>query len=125
MIEKEITIGGVAVKIGYCFATELAFKQYTGVNIEDMDTKNPEHIIYIILSAIVSYYEGSGEQSPIKDNDLMYKAKPTELVAALTEVFKMRAEWYGIPKGDEEKPADADEERQKNAPTPTTSTSCS
>ena len=101
MITKEISSGGGAVKIGYCFATELAFKQYTGVNIEDMDTANPEHIVYIILSAIVAYYEGSGEESPVKDNDLMYKAKPTELVAALTEVFKMRAEWYELPKGEE------------------------
>jgi hypothetical protein len=106
MITNEITIGGVAVKIGYCFATELAFKQYTGVNIEDMDTQNPEHIIYLILAAIVAYYEGSGEQSSVKDNDLMYKAKPTELVAALTEVFKMRAEWYEMPKGEDVKPAD-------------------
>lgn len=120
MIEKEITIGGVAVKICYCFATEIAFKQYTGVNIENMDTANPEHIIYIILSAIVSYYEGSGEQSPVKDNDLMYKAKPTELVAALTEVFKMRAEWYELPKGEEtavssDESEKKEEQEQKNA----------
>lgn len=118
MITKEITIGGVAVKIGYCFATELVFKQYTGVNVENMDTANPEHIIYIILSAIVSYYEGSGEESPVKDNDLMYKAKPTELVAALTEVFKMRAEWYEIPKGEETAVSSESQENaeaQKNA----------
>ena len=119
MIEKEITIGGVAVKIGYCFATELAFKQYTGVNIEDMDTANPEHIIYMILSAIVAYYEGSGEESPVKDNDIMYKAKPTELVAALAEVFKMRAEWYELPKGEDttvsSDSSEEDTEAQKNA----------
>lgn len=106
MIEKEITIGGKQVKIGYCFATELVFKQYTGVNIEDMDMQNPEHIIYFILSAIIAYYEDSCEQSPVKDTDLMYKAKPAELVAALTEVLKIRAEWYEVPKGDDEKPAD-------------------
>jgi hypothetical protein len=117
MIEKEITIGGVAVKIGYCFATELAFKQYTGVNIEDMDTANPEHIIYIILSAIVSYYEGSGGGSPVKDNDLMYKAKPTELIAALTEVFKMRAEWYELPKGEDATvSSDSSEEKEEQEP---------
>lgn len=117
MIEKEITIGGVAVKIGYCFATELAFKQYTGVNVENMDTQNPEHIIYIILSAIVSYYEGSGGESPVKDNDLMYKAKPTELIAALTEVFKMRAEWYELPKGEYTTvSSDSSEEKEEQDP---------
>ena len=115
MIENEISIGGVAVKIGYCFATELAFKQYTGVNIEDMDTANPEHIIYFILSAIVAYYEGSGEESPVKDNDLMYKAKPTELVAALTEVFKIRAEWFELPKG-EETTASSDSSEEDTTP---------
>ena len=115
MITKEITIGGVAVKVGYCFATELVFKQYTGVNIEDMDTANPEHIIYVILSAIVAYYEGSGEESPVKDNDLMYKAKPTELVTALTEVFKIRAEWYELPKG-EETTASSDSSEEDTAP---------
>jgi hypothetical protein len=119
MEKKEIIIGGVAVKIGYCFATELAFKQYTGVNIEDMDTQNPEHIIYLILSAIVSYYEGSGEASPVKDTDLMYRAKPAELVAALTEVFKLRKEWYQVPKGEDanDNPDDnpEDGEKPKNA----------
>lgn len=121
MEQKEITIGGVSVKIGYCFATELAFKQYTGVGVEEMDTQNPEHIIYMILSAIVAYYEGSGETSPVKDTDLMYKAKPAELVAALTEVFKMRREWYEVPKGDNsgddsaEEHEEGDGEEPKNA----------
>lgn len=119
MIKKEITICGIAVTIGYCFATELAFKQYTGVNIDEMDTTNPEHIIYLILSAILPCYESDGEKSPVKDSDLMYEAKPGELVAALTEVFKLRAEWYQVPKGDEVKGNDDgnnDEEAQpKNA----------
>lgn len=120
MIEKEITIGGVAVKIGYCFATELAFKQYTGVNIEELDTQNPEHIIYLLLAAIVSRYEGCNEPSPIKDNDLMYRAKPAELVAAISEVYRLRAEWYELPKGDTATaPASSDageeSQSQKNA----------
>ena len=32
--------------------------------------------------------------------ELMYEAKPSELVAALTEIFKLRAEWYEIPAGE-------------------------
>ena len=81
-----------------------------------MDTTNPEHIIYVIMSAIVAYYEGSGEESPVKDNDLMYKAKPPELVAALTEVFKMRAEWYELPKGEEKTVSSDSSEEDTEAP---------
>jgi hypothetical protein len=116
MKTKEITIGGVKVMLAYCFATELSFKNFTGKNIEDFEPTNPEHIIYLILSAIASYYQSKEKEeeknAPVKDTDLMYNAKSTELIEALTEVMKLRAEWYGLPKGEAvEQPA----EEQKNA----------
>lgn len=119
MKTKEITICGKQVMLAYCFATELSFKNFTGENIEDLKVTNPEHVIYLILSAIASYYQSKEyedeKKAPIVDSDLMYNATPKELVSAANDVMELRAEWYGIPKGDkvEEKPADG--EAPKNA----------
>lgn len=100
--------------LAYCFATELAFKNFTGLEIEDFDTANRDHIIYMILSAIAAYYQKREEDAPVKDTDLMYESKPTEIIDALKEIIKLKNDWYEIPTGDNvEKPADADE--PKNA----------
>jgi len=100
MKQKEITLCGLKVMIGYCFATELAFKNFTGANVDEFDPTNPEHIIYIILSAIAAYYQKEGTDAPVKDEDLMYHANPQEMINALNEVLKLRADWYQLPKGD-------------------------
>ena len=115
MKTKEITICGKHVMLAYCFATELAFKNFTGLEIEDFDPTNRDHIIYMILSAIAAYYQKREEDAPIKDTDLMYESKPTEIIDAIKETIKLKNDWYEIPNGDkiEEKPADAEE--QKNA----------
>lgn len=115
MKTKEITICDKQVILAYCFATEIAFKNFTGENIENFEATNPEHVIYLILSAIASYYQKKDMEAPVKDNDLMYEAKPTELIAGITEVMKLRAQWYEIPKGEkvDEQPANAEE--SKNA----------
>ena len=115
MKTKEITICGKQVMLAYCFATEIAFKNFTGENIENFEATNPEHVIYLILSAIASYYQKKDEEAPVKDNDLMYDAKPTELIAGLTEVMKLRASWYEIPKGEEVDDKQSDDEGSKNA----------
>ena len=115
MKQKEITLCGKQVMVAYCFATEIAFKKFTGVNLDEFDATNPEHIIYIILSAIASYYQTTHEEAPVKDEDLMYEAKPKEMLDALNEVMKLRADWYQLPKGDtidEQKP-DPDRKRRK------------
>jgi hypothetical protein len=100
MKTKEITLCGKPVMVSYCFATELAFKKFTGANVDDFDPTNPEHIFYIILSAIASYYQSTHEEAPVKDEDLMYEAKSKEMIDALNEVLKLRADWYQLPKGD-------------------------
>lgn len=100
MKTKEITLCGKQVTLAYCFATEIAFKKFTGDNIDSFEPSNPEHVIFIILSAIVSFYQQKDEEAPIQDKDLLYNTKPAELVTALTEVMQLRAAWYEIPKGD-------------------------
>jgi hypothetical protein len=115
MKTKEITICGKHVMLAYCFATELAFKNFTGLEIEEFDPSNRDHIIYMILSAIAAYYLKREEDAPIKDTDLMYESKPAEIIDAIKETIKLKNDWYEIPNGDkiEEKTADAEE--QKNA----------
>jgi len=115
MKTKEITLCGKQVTLAYCFATELAFKNFTGTNIEDFDPTSPEHVIYLILSAIAAYYQKREEDAPIKDTDLMYDAKPAELISGLTEAMKLRAEWYEIPKGEKTKEQPSEGKEPKNA----------
>ena len=93
--------------IAYCFATEIAFRKFTGAN--------PEHIIYIILAAIASYYQSEGKDAPVKDEGLLYHAKPKEMIDALNEVLKLRAEWYELPKGKKEPEKTDEPGEEKNA----------
>ena len=94
MTKKIITLCGKETGIAYCYATEIAFKKYTGEYVDQFDAQNPEHTLYIILASIFSYYQALGEEAKVKDEDLMYNATPQDLVNALTEVFNLRAEWY-------------------------------
>lgn len=119
MKTKEITICGKQVMLAYCFATELVFKKFTGLEIEDFDPTDRDHIIYMILSAIAAYYESQEKEedrkAPIVDTDLIYQAKPKEIIAALQEITKLKAEWYEIPNGDKIEEKSADDEEPKNA----------
>jgi hypothetical protein len=116
MKQKEITLCGKQVMIGYCFATEFAFKRFTGVNLDGFDGTDPEHIMYLILSGIAAYYQKNKTDAPIKDEDLMYESNPKELLEALNEVLNLRAEWYEELKGKTvpEKSADPDRKRRKS-----------
>lgn len=119
MTTKTITIAGVEVGIAYCYATEITFKKYTGISIDDLikslsDGTNidVERILYLILSAIMPYYLSKGKESPVKDEDLMYKAEPKELIEAVNAVMQLRNEWYKVP-ADEPK-EESDGEKPKN-----------
>ena len=103
--------------MGYCYATEIAFKDLAGQDISDFltealpliqDNKMPDikKSIYAILSCMIAYYESIGEKSPVKDTDLMNEATPLEIGTAFGTVLKLRGEFYHIPNGEPaEKPA--------------------
>ena len=129
MKSTTITIAGKQVGIAYCFATEIAFRKYTG---EDFNTYistisqqasqgnvdvDAEKSLYLILSAIMAYYNGRGEETPVKDTDLMYECSPQELITAYAEVMRLYREWYQIPAGEpEDRPAkDKGGRKRKNA----------
>jgi hypothetical protein len=100
MTTKTINIAGKEVTLAYCYATEIAFRKYTGVSIDNFEAANPEHTLYLILSCIVAWCEAKGEEPAVKDEELMYHARPKEIVEALTVIYKLRAEWYEVPAGE-------------------------
>ncbi len=102
MTTRKVTIAGKDVTLAYCYATEIAFRKYTGTAIDNFDAQNPEHVLYIIISAIIAWSQSRGEEPAIKDDELMYKARPQELIDTLTEIFKLRSEWYEVPAGEPE-----------------------
>jgi hypothetical protein len=117
MIHEEVTLAGKPVTLGYCYATEIAFKDLAGQDITDFltealpliqDNKMPDikKSIYAILSCMIAYYESIGKKSPVKDTDLMNEATPLEIGTALGTFLTLRAKFYHLPAGEPaEKPA--------------------
>ena len=118
MIHEEITIAGKPVTLGYCYATEIAYKDLSGEDIADIIRETfaavnaqPQRMpdtnrsIYLVLAAVMAYYQSKDEEAPIKDTDLMNETTPMELGIALGTIITLWAKFYNIPKGEpEDKP---------------------
>lgn len=124
MKKTDIIIAGKAVTLGYCYATEIAFKDYAGEDIQTFIVEMNEAFsqkrlpdvkksIYLILSGVMAYYSSREEDAPIKDTDLMNETTPEELAQALAAFTKLYAEFYNIPIG-EPKPKDKKGTKGKN-----------
>ena len=117
MIHKEINLCGKPVTLGYCYATEIAFKDLSGQDLTDFAMEavtafqkermpDVKKTIYAILSCVMAYYESKGEDAPVKDSELINETSPLEVGKALGTVLSLRAEFYAVPAGEpEEKPA--------------------
>lgn len=119
MIHEEITIAGKPVTLGYCYATEIAYKDLSGediaaiiqetiacVNAKPAQMPDTKRSIYLVLAAAMAYYDGKDEDPPIKDTDLMRETSPLELGTALGTIINLWAKFYHIHKGEPaEKPA--------------------
>ena len=117
MIHKVINLCGKPVTMGYCYATEIAFKDLSGQDMTDFAMEavtafqkermpDVKKTIYAILSCVMAYYESKGEDAPVKDSELMNDTSPMEVGKALGTVLSLRAEFYAVPAGEpEEKPA--------------------
>ena len=128
MIHEEVTIAGKPVTLGYCYATEIAYKELSGedittiiqdtvasVNAQPPRMPDAKRSIYLVLAAVMAYYESKDEDAPIKDTDLMNGTTPLELGTALGTIINLRAKFYNIPKGEpEEKPAKGKGKKGKN-----------
>ena len=118
MIHEEVTLAGKPVTLGYCYATEIAYKKFTDENIsgiiqetiEAVNAQPPrmpdtERSIYLVLAAIMAYYDSKDEDAPIKDTDLMRETTPLELGIALGTIITLWSKFYHIPAGEPEEPA--------------------
>ena len=97
MTEKTITILGKEVRVRYCAAAENGFEQIRGKSIYDIDIHSQEDLVALSISSIVAAYARTKEDAPITADDLLYDAKPQDLVEIVKTVIELRNEWYGIP----------------------------
>ena len=130
MITKEITLAGKPVTLSYCYATEIAYKDLSGeditaiiletaacVNAQPPRMPDAKRSIYLVLAAVMAYYQSKDEDAPapIKDTDLMNDATPLELGTAIGAIITMRSQFYNIPNGEpEDKPAKGKGKKGKN-----------
>ena len=125
MITKEITLAGKPVNLGYCFGTEIAYKDFADEDIlsyvlhvieclEKKEDPDKKRTLYAILACMLAYYEDA-DNAPIKDSDFLKEATPTEFINAVTAILELRAEFYHLPKGEPADSAPADSEKPKNA----------
>ena len=119
MKKTEIKIAGKKVNIAYCYSTEIAYKDLSGediaaiiqetaacVNAQPARMPDVKRSIYLVLAAVMAYYQSKDEDAPIKDTDLMNDTTPLELGKALGTIINLWAKFYNIPKGEPaEKPA--------------------
>ena len=116
MITKEITLCSRQVNIGYCYATEIAYKDLADENVIDyikeavdciQQQRDPDSkkTIYAIIACMMAYYQKKGEEVPLKSEDLMYDAKPAEIGMAIFAIINMRSEFYHVPKDEPADPA--------------------
>jgi hypothetical protein len=127
MKKEKITIAGKEVTLAYCYATEIAYKEFTGEDIssymKDAFTalnEKPIHMpdvkktIYVILAAAMAYSNSQNEDAAIKDADLMNDATPQELGTALGTVLSLYTQFYTLPTGDKADESNGQEDGKKN-----------
>ena len=111
MKKKEITLAGKQVIVAYCYATEIAYKDLSGQDIADFMGEIGEALaankmpdvkksIFLLVAAIMSYYETKKEDAPISDAQIMTEATPLEMGAAIGAVLSLRSEFYALPEGE-------------------------
>ena len=120
MVQQQIKLCGKEITIGYCFATEINFANFTeGDNaprfIADAatkmdaltkggtDTPDIRKAIYIILSAALAYYSSIDQELPISDKDLMFCDDPSEIYTALSAVIILYGKFYKLIPSEAEK----------------------
>lgn len=123
MITKETTLCGKQVTLGYCYATEIAYKDLTGEDITDyikqavacvQEQKDPDikRTIYAILACMLAYYDSNGQTNPVTDKDLMHNADPVEIGTAIFTILDLRMQFYHVPAGEPQPKAD-EQEKEK------------
>lgn len=106
MKKKKVKIAGKQVWLAYCYATEIVFNDLTGENINEYfkevltseeGKNNLKKPLYAILACAIAYAQGTQTEDALEDKQLMYEAKPQELIEAFKVVVELRNEWYKLP----------------------------
>lgn len=108
MKEDKIIITGKEVGVAYCYATEIAYNDFTGEEFTSLfaavdggeNNVKPKKILFAILSAIIAYAQAHGEEVAVNEDDLMYRATPQEIINAFSAVLDLAVKWYRISDGD-------------------------
>ena len=116
MIKETIKIAGIDVTLGYCFATELNYRNLAGEEISNyfkeafaciQENKDPDtdKSIRLVLASIISYYDSihtdSGEVTyPINERTLIFHTKPGEFMKAVITIVNLRNKFYEVPEGE-------------------------
>ena len=113
------------MKLRYCAATETGFEQLAGKSIGDIDFNSQEDLLRLSVAAIIAAYQRDGQEAPIESKDILFDAKPAEIIELFKAVFELRAAWYNVPlvleesiKAEQATVSDAspsEEEKPKNA----------
>lgn len=125
MKQQEITLCGKPVILGYCYATEIAYTDMAGEDIQDFMQEavtavnaetprmpNPKKTIYAILACLLAYYESKDKKSPFESKDLMTDLTPQELGTAIGTIIGLRAQFYQLSDS-EQKAAEREQAKTK------------
>ena len=85
------------------------FKSKLNITVGDC----PVTIGYGGIHGAIPFYQEQEQDAPVTDKDIIYRAKPKELIEALTAVLAMRADWYESPKGEATDEEPKDESKRK------------
>ena len=116
MIKETTTIAGIDVTLGYCFATELNYRNLADEEIADyfkkafaciQEGKDPDtdKSIRLVLASVHSYYDsihqGKGDTVyPINERTLLFETAPDELMKAVITIVNLRNKFYKVPEGE-------------------------
>lgn len=95
--EKTITICGKEVKLLYCAATENGYEQLAKKSIGEIDFSKQEDLLRLSVAAIIAAYQRDKQESPIESQDILYDAKPKDIIELFKAVLEARAAWYDVP----------------------------
>ena len=112
MIKETATIAGIEVTLGYCFATELNYRNLADEEIANyfkeafaciQEGKDPDtdKSIRLILASVISYYDSIDQkQYPINERTLIFDTAPDELMKAVITIMNLRNKFYKVPEGE-------------------------
>ena len=124
MKKETIKFIGKDVTLAYCYATEIAYKDMANEDIsvymqeiftssQKGEMPDVKKGVYLIMAAMMAYYESIKEKAPVTDADIMNEATPEEFGAAIASVINLWKAFYKVPTS-ENKPAKKTGKKEKN-----------